>query len=312
MRAYALTAPNRKPEVIDSPVPTVADGEVLVRVSASSANPHDVTVASGAAARYMTYYYPAILGSDLAGTVEAVGPGVDDLAPGDRVFGLVRERVVARGSFAELVAVPREWVARTPHGIEDADAGVLGLAALTALRAVDAIAPVAGDIVLVNGATGGVGSYALQMLVARGATVVATARPDEEDHVKRLGAKDVVDWEADDVAAAVQALHPRGIAAIVDLVTRDSGAFTALAAGVLAPGGRVACTGHAADPDQLPGVRAVNVVAEVDQDALLVVADLAGSGVLTTSIAHTYDFDELDEAFSALGRGVVGKLAVRI
>ncbi|SOD98055.1 quinone oxidoreductase family protein [Blastococcus haudaquaticus] len=311
MRAYVLPTEGVAPVFSDVPPPEPADGEVLVRVTASSVNPHDAMVASGGAARYMTYHYPVVLGSDFAGTVEALGAGVDDLAVGRRVFGLVRELVAARGSFGELVAVPRDWVVPVPDGVEDAAAGALGLAALTALRCVEAVAPAPGEVVLVNGATGGVGSYAVQMLVARGATVVATARPGEEErHVRDMGATDVVDWSAGDLAERVRSLHPDGVAAIVDLVNRNTDTFTALATRVLARGGRVACTGHAADPDRLPGVRATNVRAEVDQDALRTIADLVGAGRLHAPITATFPFDEVATAFETLRTGAVGKLAI--
>ncbi|WP_138733209.1 quinone oxidoreductase family protein [Modestobacter excelsi] len=311
MRAYVLPAEGASPVFADVAAPQPADDEVLLRVTASSVNPHDAMVANGGAARYMTYHYPVVLGSDFAGTIEALGAGVDDLAVGRRVFGLVRELVAGRGSFAELVAVPRTWVAPVPDGVDDAAAGALGLAALTALRCVEAVTPTAGDVVLVNGATGGVGSYAVQMLVAHGATVLATARPGEEEkHVRKNGATDVVDWSTADLAERVRSLHPAGVAAVIDLVNRDEDAFTALATRVLAPGGRVACTGHAADADRLPGVVATNVRAAVDQEALRTIAELAGTGQLHAPITATFPFDEIPLAFEALRAGAVGKLAI--
>ncbi|ONH23628.1 quinone oxidoreductase family protein [Pseudofrankia asymbiotica] len=312
MRAYVLAAEGARPAFTDVRAPRPAAGEVLVRVTASSVNPHDGLVASGGAARYLEYHYPVVLGSDLAGTVEAVGAGVDDLAPGQRVFGLVRERVAARGTFAELVAVPRGWVTPTPDGVDDATAGALGLAALTALRCVEAVDPGAGEMVLVNGATGGIGGYVLQLVHLRGATSIATARPGpEEDHVRGLGAAGVVDWTKGGLAAAVWALAPVGVAAVVDLVTRDRDTLTELARRVLTPGGRVACTGHAADAERLPGVRATNVVAEVDQPALRTIAELAGSGQLVAPITRTFALADVGQAFIALGQGATGKLSVR-
>jgi NADPH:quinone reductase-like Zn-dependent oxidoreductase len=312
MRAYVLSTLEQPPLFTDLPVPDTADDQVLVRVTASSVNPHDASVASGAAARYMTYHFPAVLGSDLAGTVEAVGAGVTDLCVGDRVFGLIRERVASRGSFAELVAVPREAVTKIPAGLDDASAGALGLAMLTALRCVEAVAPTAGELVLVNGATGGVGSYVVQMLTALGAVPVATARPGEEEaHVRGLGATSTLDWSAVDLPGAVRALHPDKIAAVIDLVTRDRDAFTELATGVLAPGGRIASTNHAADQGRLPGVSATNVIAEADHDALQTLADLAGDGQVRAPITATFEFDELDAAFAALRAGALGKLAIR-
>ncbi|WP_138757253.1 quinone oxidoreductase family protein [Modestobacter altitudinis] len=311
MRAYVLPAEGGSPGFADVAVPQPADDEVLVRVTASSVNPHDALVASGGAARYMTYRYPVVLGSDLAGTVETVGADVHDLTPGRRVFGLVRELVAARGSFAELVAVPRAWLAAVPDGVDDASAGALGLAALTALRCVEAIAPAPGDVVLVNGATGGVGSYTLQLLAAHGATVVATARPgEEEQHVRKLGATGVADWSAGDLGDQVRALRADGVDAIVDLVNREQDALTALASRCLRTGGRVACTGHAADPDRLPGIRATNVRAEVDQDALRTIAELAGTGRLHAPITAIFSLDEVAGAFAALRTGALGKLAI--
>ena len=313
MRAYVLPAEGAAPAFADVPVPQPADGEVQVRVTASSVNPHDAMVASGAAARYMTYRYPVVLGSDVAGMVEAVGDGVDDLAPGQRVFGLVRELVAARGAFAELVALPRDWIAPVPEGVDDASAGALGLAALTALRCVEAVDAHDGDVVLVNGATGGVGCYAVQILSSRGATVVATARPgDEEEHVRGLGADQLVDWSAGDLADQVRAQHSDGVTAVIDLVNRDPGVLTALATGVLAPGGRVASTGHAADADALSGFRTVNVRARADRAAIAHLGELAGSGRLRAPVTRTFRLDEIDDAFAALRDGALGKIAVRI
>jgi len=309
VRALVLPAEGAPPVLTDLPAPKPGNAEVLIRISASSVNPHDAMVASGAAARYMEYRYPVVLGSDFAGEVVAVGDGVDDLSPGTRVFGLVRERIAARGAFAELVAVPREWVTPVPDGVDDASAGVLGLAAVTALRCVEAVDAGPGDVVLVNGATGGVGSYAVQLLAARGGTVIATARPDEESaHVRALGAAEVVDWSDGDLAASVRAVRPAGVTAVVDLVTHDRGALARLTGSVLAPDGRVASTGHAADPDS-PG--ATNVLTEVDQDALRTIAELVGSGRLRAPITSTFTLGEVDRAFAALRDGALGKLAVR-
>jgi NADPH:quinone reductase-like Zn-dependent oxidoreductase len=310
MRAYVLPAEGADPVLTDTAAPQPAPGEVLVRVRASSVNPHDWTVVSGAAARYMTYHLPAVLGSDLAGTVEAVGAGVGDLSPGDRVFGLVRELVVARGSFAELVAVPRDWVHPTPANVDDATAGALGLAALTALRCVEAVGAGAGDVVLVNGATGGVGSYAVQLLSARGATVVATARPGAETaHVRDLGADDIVDWTAGTLAEQVRTRYPDGVSVIIDLVNRDRAVLAGLTGAVLTADGRVAATGHVADPDR---PRSTNVLAGIDQDALRTIAELAAAGRLRAPVTGTFGLADVDKAFAALREGAVGKLAIEI
>ena len=313
MRAYLLPGPDQPPVLGHVAEPSPAAGEVLVRVSTSSINPHDAHVASGAAAAYMTYRYPAVLGTDLCGTVEAAGTGVLDLAVGTRVFGLAREPVAHRGSFAELVAVPRDWVTPVPDGLDDSAAGALGLAALTARRCADAIRPAAGDVVLVNGATGGVGSYLIQILAGLGTHVVATARGEAASkHVRDLGADETVDWTVGDLATAVRRLHPGGITAVVDLVNRDTDTLTTLTTALVVDGGRVASTGFAGDPDALPGIGVTNVLTEADQVTLADIADLVHRGQLRSPVTQTFGLDRIEDAFTALTAGAIGKISLQI
>ena len=314
MRAYALTAEGSAAAFHDVPRPAARTGEVLVRVAAASLNPHDAAIRNGDAARYMTYRYPVVLGSDFAGVIEAVGEGVTDLRRGDRVFGLVRERVASRGSLAPLVAVPRDWLALTPPSLPDADAGVLGLAALGALRCVDAIEPLtAGQVVLVNGATGGIGGYVIQLLAEHGVHVIATARAGEEDeYVRALGAAETVDWKAADLQGVVADRHPSGVDAIVDLVTPDAASLTRLARAVVRRGGQVVSTRHAVAPDDLPTMSGENLVITVDAEALDRIAKKAAAGLLKAPHVMTYDFEDVEYAFDALAAGVRGKIAVRL
>ena len=314
MRAYALVADGAEAAFHDVPCPVAAEGEVLVRVAAASLNPHDAAVRSGDAARYMNYRYPVVLGSDFAGVIEAVGEGVNDLQPGDRVFGLVRELVAARGSLAPLVAVPRDWVAVTPPSLSDADAGVLGLAALGALRCTDAIEPLsAGQVVLVNGATGGIGGYVIQLLAERGVHVIATSRAgEEEEYVRALGAAETVNWKTADLPVVVASRHPSGVDAIVDLVTPDHASLTRLARAILRRGGRLVSTRHAVALDDLPDMRGENLLITVDGGALNRIARHAASGVLEAPHVTTFDFETVEDAFDAMGAGIRGKIAVRL
>ncbi|MPQ96786.1 zinc-binding dehydrogenase [Modestobacter sp. I12A-02628] len=314
MRAQLLRESGTDPELADVPVPAVGDDDVLIRVTASSVNPRDLHIASGEAAAYMTYEYPVVLGTDLAGTVERVGAGVSDLAAGDRVFGTVHSMVAgARGSFAELAAAPRSSVVRTPDAVDDESAGALGHAAQTAWQCVEAVAASTGDVVLVHGASGGVGSYAVQVLLARGARVMATARSEPGAELLRsLGAEDVLDGSSADLGESVRDRHPEGIAAIVHLVPQAPAELTALARQVLATGGRVASTTFAAEPDALPGMVAGNVFGHADQAALQAIADLAAAGRLRAPVTRSFPLEQLTDAFAALGGGSTGKIAVRI
>ncbi|MEA3218538.1 MAG: NADPH:quinone reductase, partial [Acidimicrobiia bacterium] len=157
MKAIAIADFGAVPTLHDLPVPQPGEGDLLVRVEASSVNGFDLAVASGKVKGMMEYRLPIVLGRDFAGTVEAVGPGVTGFAVGDPVFGVLVTRTLGDGTFAEHVAVPAMFVAKVPEGLPMHFAGALGAAGATAMDAIDAIDPSRGETVLISGATGGVG-----------------------------------------------------------------------------------------------------------------------------------------------------------
>jgi NADPH:quinone reductase-like Zn-dependent oxidoreductase len=235
---------------------------------------------------------------------------VTGFAAGDRVFGVVSDpSPLSSRSFAEYLAVPAEPnLTRVPEGVDFATAGVLGLAGTAALQAVDAVAPAAGETVLVSGATGGVGAYAVQLAAARGATVIATAVPgDEEDFVRDLGASHSVDY-TDDVAAQVRAIRPGGIEAVLHFAG-DGAALGEL----LVSGGRLAST-LIMSPDQLPvpNARVSGVFANPDTATLDRLAADVVAGRLRVPIQRTYQLDELGQAMADYTAGTRGKLAVSV
>src|SRR5262245_61014473 len=198
MKALALSSFDEPVAVIEVPDPIVQPGEVLVRIAAASLNPYDVFVASGGARQYLSYDLPAVIGGDLAGTVETLGDGVEGFAVGDRVFGMMgMKAAVHEGSFAERTTPQAAFVLRTPERLTDIDAATLGVAGTTATTAIEALEPLDGARVLVVGATGGVGSFAIQLAALRGATVIATVRPGDERFVTDLGASETVDYTGD-------------------------------------------------------------------------------------------------------------------
>src|SRR4051795_8579050 len=175
MRAVTHDSAGAAPALRDDlSAPEPADNEVLVRVHASSANPVDNSIAAGMLANMgVEYEYPVTLGRDYAGVVEQVGPDVTDYAPGDEVFGfLVHANPTARdGSWTERMTVSADAsIARRPPTVDVAAAGAAPLAAITALTAIDALDLSQGDAVLVVGATGGVGGFAVQLAAHAGAT----------------------------------------------------------------------------------------------------------------------------------------------
>jgi NADPH:quinone reductase-like Zn-dependent oxidoreductase len=310
MRAFVLPDFERQPMLADISTPEPGPGEVLVRVRAASVNGIDLSIASGRLQGMLAYDFPVVLGKDFAGTVEAVGAGVTGFAVGDRVFGVVSDpSPLSSRSFAEYLAVPAgPNLTRIPEGVDVAAAGVLGLAGTAALQAVDAIAPAAGETVLVSGATGGVGAYAVQLVAARGATVIATARPGEDAaFVRDLGASHSVDYTGD-VAAQVRAIRPNGVAAVLHFAG-DGAQLGAL----LVPGGRLAST-LIMSPEQLPlpNAKVSSVFASPDAATLDRLAAEVAAGRLQTPIQRTYRLDEVGQAMADFAAGTRGNLAIAV
>jgi NADPH:quinone reductase-like Zn-dependent oxidoreductase len=303
MLAYVLDVDGRAGLTkIEPPKPNA--GEVLIRVRATSVNPHDEHVRTGAARAYMEYDLPAVLGTDVAGEVEAVGSGVRRIQVGDRVFGLERSRRVHNGTFAEYVALPEDAVARTPDSLGDAHAGALGLAALMALTAIDAAQLEPKQTILINGATGGVGCYATQLATAAGAHVLATARPGAEANLLReFGAATTIDWSTRDVGAA--AADAGGVDVLLDLVTRDAGELERLSACALARGGRVFTT-------LIPESRAEMLFAISSPELLDRIAGHAARGSIKVPLGRRFELAALEQAFFALRDGAVGKIGVSL
>jgi len=195
------------PEVIqygDLPRPTPQQGEILVRVAAVALNPIDTYIRSGAVKTPLPK--PFIPGCDLAGRVEAVGPGVKRYKPGDRVWGSNQGLLGRQGTFAEYACVQEEWLYPTPPGVADADAAAAALTGITAHLGLFRCAQLqAGENVFVNGGTGGVGSMVVQMAKAVAARVITTVGSEEKAALcRRWGADLVLNYKGDDVPARVR------------------------------------------------------------------------------------------------------------
>jgi len=205
------------PEVLEvgrGAVPEPGDGEVLVRVGACGLGGWDVKRRAGAFGQDPAAL-PLVLGTELAGVVEAVGPGAGALVPGTRVFGYVP---AGSGGNAALATARAEELAPAPARLSDAEAAAAPVGVLTAwqtLAGVLAVQP--GEVLLVTGAAGGMGSFAVQLGRMLGARVVASARPAQHDALAALGAEAAVDAGGDCVAEARE-LAPDGVDAVLDCV----------------------------------------------------------------------------------------------
>ena len=313
MRAFRLESFETPAAIRDDvPIPAVAGNEVLVRIQGSSVNPIDAFVALGALKGMIDYRFPVTIGRDLAGTVERLGPDARRYRVGDEVFGWVNPPELHVGTFAEYVALPEDaFMTRRPAGVEVAQAAAVGLAGTTALAALAALEPRAGERVLVVGATGGVGSIFVQLAAMRGAEVIAAAFPEDETFLRGLGVAETV-ARAGDVAALVRERHPEGVAVLLDLVSRTTTDFAANAAAG-APGGRAASALGAAGEGVPDGVAASNLQAAPELARLEELARLLDDGTVRIPIEQTYGLERVGEALTDLqARHTQGKLAIAI
>jgi NADPH2:quinone reductase len=213
MKAAYINEPGPPENIVigDLPKPTPTGSQVLVRVSAAALNPIDTYIRSGAVK--MALPRPFIVGCDLAGVVEAVGPSAQRLNVGQRVWGSNQGLFGRQGTFAQYAAVDECWLYATPQGVSDEAAAACALVGITAHLGLVRDAQLrAGETLFVSGGSGGVGSMVVQMAKALGARVVTTAGSAEKVSVCReLGADLAINYQADDVAARAKEFAPEGI-----------------------------------------------------------------------------------------------------
>lgn len=294
MRAVAIEQFGEAPRLMELPAPEPRPEEVLVRLEAASVNPIDWQVAAGAFQAHMQHSFPLILGFDGAGRVEALGEHTQRFAVGDVVFGQFWSHPLGKGTLAEYVAIPEQpangAIGPIPDGVSMAVAAALPTAGMAALGAVDATGCGPETTILIIGATGGVGSFATQIAAKRGAHVIATARPDAHQWIRRLGASETVDHSNRPIADALQELHPDGIDTLLDLVgdqqlvaaaaphVRDGGVALSVAFGIpsqLKDDTRITCANYMVErkPQLLHRIgeqtAAANITAEIQGELAL-------------------------------------------
>jgi NADPH:quinone reductase-like Zn-dependent oxidoreductase len=293
------------PEVLnvrEVPPPQAGPGEIRVRVTAAGLNPMDwiITADAGTAARF-GLSLPAGFGTDYAGVVDQVGDGVTGFAPGDRVFGGAVSRAVADfvvvGPAGGLVAGEAH---HTPDGIDDRTAATLAIAGCTAAAALAVVGPGPADTVLIGGAAGGVGVFAVQLALLAGARVIGTGSATSSDFLRGLGAEPVA--YGDGLTDRARALAPDGVTAAIDL----HGTETVHAARELGVPDERICTIAA----QVDGVTAANG-ANAATGTLEHVARLVAAGQLRVPIAASFPMEEIRAAVELqAGRHVHGKVVI--
>lgn len=289
----------------EAPQPQPGGGQVLVRMRAAALNPFDLKLITGAVKEFVPIEFPYVPGMDGAGTVAALGEGVQGVSVGDEIFGFFGR---TPGTIAEFAVLAVDYLAPRPSELDPLHAAALPESGLTAKTLLRAIEPSAGESLLVVGATGGVGMFVVQLAAAAGVEVLATATPADADYVLGLGAAHALDYTSDDTAELARALHPQGVDAVIDLVS--SGAAVRGSARALRDGGRFASPLQG--PEDLGrGIQASYVSLTLQPGDLQDLAERAASGALRVEVSRVYPLAEAVQAFVDFASGHTrGKLVI--
>jgi NADPH:quinone reductase-like Zn-dependent oxidoreductase len=287
------------------PIPT----EVQVRVHAAAVNPVDLKTRAGEGVAGVLGEPPVRLGWDVSGVVTAVGGGVTRFRVGDEVFGMPWFPRQA-GAYAEYVTAPSRHFAGKPHPLSHEEAAGLGLAGLTAWQiVVDTIALEDGADVLIHGAAGGVGHLAVQVARARGANVLATARAEQADWLRELGAAATIDYRSERFEDRVADLD-----AVIDL----PGAYGERSLPVLRPGG-ILVSVPSGVPEELLDLaarssrRVTGFLVEPDPVGLAGLSHLIEDGLLQVKVDRVFDLDDVVAAHRcAEAHHGGGKIVLRV
>lgn len=292
-------------EDVEQPVPGA--GEVRVRVAATSFNPVDGNIRGGFMQGPIPVTLPHTPGIDVAGTVDALGEGVDGIAVDDDVVGFLP--MDGNGAAAQYVLAPADVLIPAPKSVPLADAAALPLVGLTAYQALfDHGKLTAGQRVLINGAGGAVGGYAVQLAKNAGAHVIATAGPRSSEAVTSAGADEVIDHTATDVTAAVT--EPVDLALNLAPVAPDELASLVT---LVRPGGVVVNTTvwMPAPSDEERDVRGIDLFVRSDTDQLAQLVALIDRGELRVDVAERVPLAELPALHARASEGAVhGKVIV--
>jgi NADPH:quinone reductase-like Zn-dependent oxidoreductase len=313
MRALTVLEAGAQPVVADITTPEAGPGTVLVKIKAASLNAVDAAIAGGMLAGMMPHEYPLVIGRDAAGVVEAIGAGVEGIAVGDAVIGAVAfAPPIQAGTIAEYAAFPVAVTTPKPAGLSFEAAASLPIAGATAVAAVDAVSPQPGDVVLVTGAAGGVGSFVVQLLAQRGATVLATGRATAAARLTDLGAAQVLDYTTGSLVDQVLAAYPDGVDALVDLANH---APQDLPLDAVRRGGRVSSPNRAAQGEAVDsrGLTGFNIGANPVRAVVGPLAEAAAAGTLKVDVSTVLTLDDAASGLQIFGAGHSrGKTVIRI
>jgi NADPH:quinone reductase-like Zn-dependent oxidoreductase len=290
-------------KLVDVPQPKPERNQALVRVFAATYNPIDSKLLSGNMRQMMPLKFPWIPGCDFSGVVDSVGDGVPQFRAGDEVWGYVR----GGGTYAEHIAVDADKIAHKPKNLSHLEAASLGLAGQTALQAIDRANVQQGQTVLIHGASGAVGSVAVQEAHRRGATVIAVAKSSSAERLKSYGANEIIDYEKTPFEKSVQKVD-----VVLDAVGGD---VLQRSYGVLKPGGVLVSMVQPPSEQEANKyhITATVLVTEPSSGTLHKLGDLVDSGQIKPLIGKVYPISEVVNAWREYrAQHSEGKLAFKI
>jgi NADPH:quinone reductase-like Zn-dependent oxidoreductase len=294
-------------EVVELPVPEPGEGEVRVAVAAATVNPTDIGLRSGIWREGLAPFPPPwVPGMELAGTIDAVGPG-GGFEVGDEVMAIVSPIRAGGGGQAEQVVLPAASIAPIPDGASLVQAATLPMNGLTVRLALDELALRPGQTLMVTGAVGAVGGYAIELGKAEGLTVLADAAAADEELVRELGA-DVVVPRGEGCVDAIRDAFPGGVDAVIDAALVGPAILLAVRDG----GGLVAVRAFGGETDRGIAIHEVRVSTYIGNTAALEeLGRLAGEGRITLRVAETYPPERAADAHRRLeAGGVRGRLLI--
>lgn len=280
---------------LDRPEP--GEGELLIRVKSAGVNPVDAAIARGMLKNAIPTEFPVIPGWDAAGVIEERGHSARRFKEGDEVYAYARRPKIHGGTFAEYTVLPESYVALRPSKISMEASGGIPLAGLTAYQSLfDAAGLKEGETVLILGASGGVGTFAIQLAKAVGARVIGVAGKPNFDYMKELGADEVVDYKDNHVGVTVSDIEPDG----VDVIFHCSrGNSLNESKGTLKPGGRLVSITNR-KPDVTEDVNFNYVFVEPNAAQLNHIRELADDGRIKVSVSKTYGLERVGKALQEI------------
>jgi NADPH:quinone reductase-like Zn-dependent oxidoreductase len=297
----------------DLPKPEVKEGEILIKIMAAGVNPVDCKIRQGLLTSRLPHHFPIIPGWDLSGIVEQTGYSSKRFKAGDEVFAYVRRPFVQFGTYAEYISIPESYVTFKPKNISFEEAASIPLVGLTAYQSIIEKEIISkGKTVFIIGASGGVGTMAVQLAKIAGAKVIALASSENHDYLKSLGASHTLDYKKGDFVEALKFLEPQGVDIVYDCFGKDAldKAYYCVKKG----GWLVSILGQ--EKKELTTKLGINFrywFVEPNVVQLDLLKQLIESGQLKTNVSRVFPIEEVREAHQFMEGGhTTGKIVLKI